>query len=107
MLSDAIETTALRRVLVTKLRHHGDVLLTAPVLSVLKAHAPAAEIDALVYAPTAPMLGALAWLGTRKIVDNTRTSGYRESEAGSRVQIVAANGRVGDACCWRPRTGES
>jgi len=58
-------------------------------------------------APTAPMLGALAWLGTRKIVDNTRTSGYRESEAGSRVQIVAANGRVGDACCWRPRTGES
>ena len=44
------------RALVVKLRHHGDVLLAAPVLAVLKAHAPKLEVDALVYDDTAPML---------------------------------------------------
>ena len=38
------------------LRHHGDVLLASPVLAALKAQVPAAEIDALVYDDTAPML---------------------------------------------------
>jgi heptosyltransferase-3 len=56
MAADAIDFTSVRRVLVTKLRHHGDVLLASPVLSSLKEHAPAAEIDALVYRETAPML---------------------------------------------------
>ncbi len=55
-LQDAIPPKAIARALVIKLRHHGDVLLAAPVLSVLKARAPAAEIDALVYDDTAPML---------------------------------------------------
>jgi heptosyltransferase-3 len=41
---------------VVVLRHHGDVLLASPVLSVLKARAPQIEIDALVYDDTAPML---------------------------------------------------
>ena len=53
---DAIPLQQLKRVLVTKLRHHGDVLLASPVFSVLKNHAPHVEIDALVYADTAPML---------------------------------------------------
>jgi heptosyltransferase-3 len=44
------------RVLVVKLGHLGDVLLAAPVVSVLKRRAPHADIDALVYAETAPML---------------------------------------------------
>jgi heptosyltransferase-3 len=56
MLKDPVDLQSLRRVLVTKLRHHGDVLLASPVFSVLKAHAPHVEIDALVYADTAPML---------------------------------------------------
>ena len=38
----------LRRVLVIKLRHHGDVLLTSPVFTTLKRCAPQAELDALV-----------------------------------------------------------
>ncbi|MDK2126431.1 putative lipopolysaccharide heptosyltransferase III [Parachitinimonas caeni] len=50
------DPASLRRALVIKLRHHGDVLLTSPVLSSLKAVAPEAEIDSLVYADTAPML---------------------------------------------------
>ena len=56
MVNDAIDLNGIRRVLVTKLRHHGDVLLTSPVFQVLKNHAPHLEIDALVYADTAPML---------------------------------------------------
>ena len=55
-LPDAIDLNALRRVLVTKLRHHGDVLLTSPVFQVLKNHAPHLEIDALVYHDTRDML---------------------------------------------------
>lgn len=55
-LDDAIDLGSIRRVLVVKLRHHGDVLLSAPVFSVLKGRAPHAEIDALVYEDTRPML---------------------------------------------------
>ncbi len=56
MLMDAIDLSSTHRVLVIKLRHHGDVLLTSPVFSVLKNHAPHLEIDALVYQDTADML---------------------------------------------------
>jgi heptosyltransferase-3 len=56
MLKDSIPLDAIHRVLVIKLRHHGDVLLSSPVFSVLKAHIPQAEIDALVYGDTAEML---------------------------------------------------
>jgi heptosyltransferase-3 len=53
---DAIDPNLVRRVLVTKLRHHGDVLLTSPVFTVLHNALPAAEVDALVYRDTAPLL---------------------------------------------------
>src|ERR1700704_3072198 len=43
MVKDAVPLGECRRALVLKLRHHGDVLLAAPVLSVLKAHAPMLE----------------------------------------------------------------
>jgi heptosyltransferase-3 len=56
MLDDAIPLAEVRRVLVIKLRHHGDVLLTSPVFNTLKAALPASEIDALVYADTCQML---------------------------------------------------
>jgi len=56
MLKDAVPLVRCRRALVIKLRHHGDVLLATPVLTALKAAAPAIEIDALVYDDTAPML---------------------------------------------------
>jgi heptosyltransferase-3 len=67
MVKDAVPLGECGRALVVKLRHHGDVLLAAPVLSVVKAHAPAIEVDALVYDDTAPMLAghpALARLYT-------------------------------------------
>jgi heptosyltransferase-3 len=56
MLRDAVPLGEIARALVIMLRHHGDVLLATPVPGVLKAHAPQAEVDALVYDDTAPML---------------------------------------------------
>ena len=58
MLKDTVPIESMRRALVIKLRHHGDVLLSAPVLSALKAQAPEIQIDALVYDDTAAMLEA-------------------------------------------------
>ena len=55
-VADAIDLSRVRRALVVKLRHHGDVLLASPVFSVLKAHAPQLEVDALVYDDTREML---------------------------------------------------
>src|SRR4051812_28737914 len=54
MVKDPVPLGECRRALVIKLRHHGDVLLAAPVLSLLKARG--LEVDALIYADTAPML---------------------------------------------------
>ncbi|HXS51832.1 MAG TPA: putative lipopolysaccharide heptosyltransferase III [Usitatibacter sp.] len=56
MVPDAIVPGSLRRALVVKLRHHGDVLLSSPVFQVLARRAPQAEIDALVYDDTRDML---------------------------------------------------
>jgi heptosyltransferase-3 len=56
MVQDRVPVERLRRALVVKLGHHGDVLLATPVLGALKAHAPQLEIDALTYDDTAPML---------------------------------------------------
>ncbi len=55
-INDPLDPSRIRRVLVTKLRHHGDVLLASPVLGALKRHLPEAEIDALVYQETREML---------------------------------------------------
>lgn len=50
------DLAGVKRVLVVKLRHHGDVLLTSPVFSELKKVLPQAQIDAFIYAETLPML---------------------------------------------------
>jgi len=56
MVPDANPSPSLRRALVIKLRHHGDVLLTSPVFSTLRQLVPGVEVDALVYDDTAEML---------------------------------------------------
>jgi heptosyltransferase-3 len=55
-IRDAVPLGEIARALVIMLRHHGDVLLAAPVLGALKVQAPKVEVDALVYDDTAPML---------------------------------------------------
>lgn len=50
------EKSNVQRILVIKLRHFGDVLLTTPLLSTLKANYPQAKIDVLLYGGTQDML---------------------------------------------------
>jgi heptosyltransferase-3 len=69
MVKDPVPLGEVRRALVIKLRHHGDVLLSSPVFSVLKTHAPHIEIDALVYADTAEMLSGHPAIDTLHVID--------------------------------------
>lgn len=45
-------------ILLIKLRHHGDMLLTTPVINALRQRYPQANIDVLLYQETRPMLQA-------------------------------------------------
>lgn len=47
-----------KKILIIKLRHHGDMLLTTPVIEALHHHYPEASIDILLYQETYPMLEA-------------------------------------------------
>jgi heptosyltransferase III len=68
-LPDPVDLGLVHRVLVTKLRHHGDVLLASPVFTVLGRAAPTAEIDALVYAETAAMLAGHPSIAQTHVID--------------------------------------
>src|SRR5579871_4758279 len=50
------DLSKVKRVLVIKMRHHGDVLLASPLFSNLKKVIPDAQIDAFIYKDTLPML---------------------------------------------------
>ena len=56
MRPKSIDFNKIQRVLVAKLRHHGDVLLSSPLFSVLKTYYPHLEIDAYLYEDTFPLL---------------------------------------------------
>ncbi len=50
------DLSSVKKILVVKMRHHGDVLLTSPLFSNLKKAIPDAKIDAFIYKDTLPML---------------------------------------------------
>ena len=79
-------STGLKRALVIQLRHHGDVLLTSPVFTVLKNHAPSVEIDALVYAETRHMLDLHPAIAQVHVVDR------RWKELAAPVRASCASG---------------
>lgn len=54
--NDSVPLVQVKRILVVKFRHFGDVLLATPVFSVLQRESPEAQIDALVYADCEPIL---------------------------------------------------
>lgn len=85
MVRDAVPLGECGRALVIKLRHHGDVLLAAPVLAVLKAHAPKIEVDALVYDDTAEMLAG------HPALSGLHTVGRRWKEGGPFARLAREN----------------
>ena len=56
MSHPSVDFNNIQNVLIIKLRHYGDVLLTSPVFQVLKTKFPHLSIDALVYDETKEML---------------------------------------------------
>jgi heptosyltransferase-3 len=74
--ADAVDFSRVQRVLVVKLRFHGDVLLTTPVLAALKRHYPHLAVDALVYAETQSMVAGHPAIDRLFVIDrNWRMSG--------------------------------
>jgi len=82
MVEDPVPVAAVRSALVIKLRHLGDVLLSSPVFSALKRRAPQAELDALVYAETAPMLAGHPSIGRVHCIDR----GWKNLAAAARAR---------------------
>ena len=94
MPKHAFSAAGLRRALVIKLRHHGDVLLAAPVISTLKRHAPQCEVDTLVYADTAPMLEGHPALSQLHLIDrNWKRQGIKRQGAAEYRLISALRAR--------------
>ncbi|MDH2896956.1 putative lipopolysaccharide heptosyltransferase III [Rahnella variigena] len=60
-----------RRILLVKLRHHGDMVLTTPVINRLRQHYPDAEIDVLLYKETRPILSEHPLLSHIHVIDRT------------------------------------
>lgn len=87
---DAVDLAQVRRALVVKLRHHGDVLLASPVVAVLKNHAPHAEVDALVYADTADMLSLHPQLSELHVVDRQWKSAGAPARAAAEWRLYSA-----------------
>ena len=91
---EAFSPASLRRVLVIKLRHHGDVLLATPVISMLKRVAPQCEVDALAYADTAPMFEGHPALAQLHLIDrNWKRQGLRRQSAAEWKLIAALRAR--------------
>jgi heptosyltransferase-3 len=88
MPTEDFSPASLRRALVIKLRHHGDVLLAAPVISMLQRVAPQCEVDALVYADTAPMLEGHPALAQLHLIDRNWKRQGPWNQAAAEWQLI-------------------
>lgn len=69
------DLTTVKRILVIKLRHLGDVLLTTPLFSALKDRLPDAQIDAYIYKEAAPMLEGHPAISSLLLYDTKKKKG--------------------------------
>lgn len=63
-----------RKILVIKMRFHGDMLLTTPVISTLKQNYPDASVDVLLYEDTMPILSENPEIHTLYGIKNKKAS---------------------------------
>jgi heptosyltransferase-3 len=69
MASPIPDQFAPKNILLIKLRHHGDMLLTTPAINALRQRYPQANIDVLLYKETRPMLEAHPAIRQLHIID--------------------------------------
>ncbi|WP_308167199.1 MULTISPECIES: lipopolysaccharide core heptosyltransferase RfaQ [Symbiopectobacterium] len=75
----SLKTLTYNRILIVRLRFHGDMLLTTPLISTLKARYPEAAIDVLLYEDTIPILS--------KHPDIHRLYGLKRKTAGAMEKV--------------------
>ncbi|MBN4866469.1 MULTISPECIES: lipopolysaccharide core heptosyltransferase RfaQ [Providencia] len=68
-----------KKILVIKMRFHGDMLLTTPVISSLKHQYPDAEIDVLLYQDTLPILSENSEINALYGMANKKSSGISKA----------------------------
>lgn len=64
-----VSATPVQRILIVKLRHHGDMLLATPVITTLRQNYPDAQIDILLYQETQDMLASNPALSQIFVID--------------------------------------
>lgn len=67
----SIDLSKIKKILVIQLRHHGDVLLTTPLLYTLKKQIPNALIDVYIYKEAAPILEGLPFINKMHLYDRS------------------------------------
>ena len=77
------------RALIIKLRHHGDVLLTTPLISALHHYFPGIQVDELVYHETADMLRDNAQLNQLWTIDRRRNRQGLATRLHNERQLIA------------------
>lgn len=65
----ALKSQKIEKILISKLRHHGDVLLSTPVFSILQSQFPSAYIDAHIYKDSFPILDGNNYIRKYWLVD--------------------------------------
>lgn len=89
--------SGIKRILVVMLRHFGDVLLTSPVFTVLQHACPNAEIDALIYRHTAPMLENHPAISQLHLVEKSQKAPFFTKWKTERALLKAMDAREYDA----------
>ncbi|EPD0862851.1 putative lipopolysaccharide heptosyltransferase III, partial [Escherichia coli O8,13,108,129,135:H11,20] len=81
-----------RKILVIKMRYHGDMLLTTPVISTLKQNYPDAKIDMLLYQDTIPILSENPEINALYGISNKGTGTFDKiKNALSLIKTLRAN----------------
>ncbi len=81
-----------RRILLIKMRFHGDMLLTTPVISSLKKNYPDAKIDVLLYQDTIPILSENPEINALYGISNKGTGTFDKiKNALSLIKTLRAN----------------
>ena len=89
-----------RRILLIKMRFHGDMLLTTPVISSLKKNYPDAKIDVLLYQDTIPILSenpeinALYGIKNKKAKASEKIANFLEVFIPSRFMITKSHKKI-------------
>lgn len=91
MMNDApvlASATSVQRILIVKLRHHGDLLLTTPVINTLRQNYLDAQIDILLYQETQDILASNAALSQIFVIDRQWKKQGTKAHLGHELNLI-------------------